>query len=200
MVWSIPRRLEAVVRLGMRRQSIEEGTLVRPRPPWATLTPRPHLSVWLPAGWSAAASLRRRSAPRAGTPAPSFNFGIHSIGELPVEVSDLADAAFCVVGLVCLCFWSVGGGRAMQASAWEAPVGSPPGWQPHWVQTQERADLFTDAVGDTTHGQAAANVYFRVDAPSRTADCGSITPPSRAGRGCHARAPTPSPSPRPSRS
>ena len=54
-----------------------------------------------------------------------------------------------------------------QASAWEAPVGSPPGWQPHWVQTQERADLFTDAVGDTTHGQAAANVYFRVDAPEQ---------------------------------
>ena len=54
-----------------------------------------------------------------------------------------------------------------QASAWEAPAGSPPGWQPHWVQTQERADLFTDAVGDTTHGHAAANVYFRVDAPEQ---------------------------------
>jgi hypothetical protein len=54
-----------------------------------------------------------------------------------------------------------------QASAWEASAGSPPGWQPHWVQSQERANLFTDAVGDTKFGHAAANAYFRVDAPEQ---------------------------------
>lgn len=53
------------------------------------------------------------------------------------------------------------------ALAWDAPVGSPPGWQTHWVRTFEPVDVFSHAVGDASFGQAPAGLYFRVDAPAQ---------------------------------
>jgi len=52
-----------------------------------------------------------------------------------------------------------------RAAAWDGPAGSPPGWQPYWVQTVESVDVFAHADSDDTFGRAAANLYFRVDAP-----------------------------------
>jgi len=51
--------------------------------------------------------------------------------------------------------------------AWDPPAGSPPGWQPHWVQTIERTQLFAAATDDVGVGEVAAHTYFRVDAPSQ---------------------------------
>jgi hypothetical protein len=49
--------------------------------------------------------------------------------------------------------------------AWEAQAGSPPAWKSHWVQSTEPVDMFANADGDASFGQAAANLFFRVDAP-----------------------------------
>src|SRR6202011_2484977 len=43
----------------------------------------------------------------------------------------------------------------------------PPGWQTHWVQTIERAQLFATATDDIAVGEVAAHTFFRVDAPSQ---------------------------------
>ena len=51
--------------------------------------------------------------------------------------------------------------------AWDAPAGSPPGWQTHWVQTIERTQLFAAATDDFSVGEVAAHTFFRVDAPSQ---------------------------------
>ena len=51
--------------------------------------------------------------------------------------------------------------------AWDAPAGSPPGWQTHWVQTTERTQLFGAATDDFAIGDVAAHTFFRVDAPSQ---------------------------------
>jgi hypothetical protein len=53
------------------------------------------------------------------------------------------------------------------ALAWDGPAGSPPAWHSHWVQTVEHVDVFANADGDLALGQAAANWYFRVDAPEQ---------------------------------
>jgi hypothetical protein len=53
------------------------------------------------------------------------------------------------------------------ALAWEGPAGSPPKWQAHWVQTTERVHVFAHADGDLSFGEAAANLFFRVDAPEQ---------------------------------
>jgi hypothetical protein len=51
------------------------------------------------------------------------------------------------------------------AGAWDGPAGSPPGWQPYWVQTVESVDVFAHADSDDTFGRAPPHMYFRVDAP-----------------------------------
>jgi transglycosylase-like protein with SLT domain len=53
------------------------------------------------------------------------------------------------------------------ALAWDAPVGSPPGWRSYWVQTADVADVFVHADGDATFGAAPAGLFFRVDAPEQ---------------------------------
>jgi len=53
------------------------------------------------------------------------------------------------------------------ALAWDGPAGSPPGWRSQWVRTSEPVDVFADAAGDATFGQAAPHMYFRVDAPEQ---------------------------------
>ena len=53
------------------------------------------------------------------------------------------------------------------ALAWSSPAGSPPGWQPRWVQTVDRVDVYPHAVGDSSFGQAPAGLFFRVDAPAQ---------------------------------
>jgi hypothetical protein len=52
-----------------------------------------------------------------------------------------------------------------RAAAWDGPAGSPPGWQPYWVQTVEPTDVFAQADGNETFGRTAPNLFFRVDAP-----------------------------------
>jgi hypothetical protein len=49
--------------------------------------------------------------------------------------------------------------------AWDGPAGSPPGWQPHWVQAIERTTLFAAATGDLGYGEAEPHTFYRVDAP-----------------------------------
>jgi hypothetical protein len=56
-------------------------------------------------------------------------------------------------------------GRAL---AWAPTAGSPPGWQPLWIQTTERVELYSKATGDSSFGQAPPGLYFRVDAPEQT--------------------------------
>jgi hypothetical protein len=53
------------------------------------------------------------------------------------------------------------------ARAWDAQTGSPPAWKSHWVESTEPVDMFANADGDATFGQAAANMFFRVDAPEQ---------------------------------
>jgi hypothetical protein len=53
------------------------------------------------------------------------------------------------------------------ALAWDAPAGSPPGWEPLWVRTTEVTDVFVHADGDQSFGQADPSTYFRVDAPEQ---------------------------------
>ena len=53
------------------------------------------------------------------------------------------------------------------ALAWDSPAGSPPGWQPHWVQTTARVEVFANATGDSSFGQAPPGLYFRIDAPDQ---------------------------------
>ena len=55
-------------------------------------------------------------------------------------------------------------GRAL---AWEPLAGSPPGWQPTWIQTTERVDLYSKAMGDASFGQIPAGFFFRIDAPEQ---------------------------------
>jgi hypothetical protein len=55
----------------------------------------------------------------------------------------------------------------LSAQAWDSQAGSPPGWQSHWVQTTERVDVFENATGDLSFGQAARDMFFRVDAPEQ---------------------------------
>lgn len=55
----------------------------------------------------------------------------------------------------------------LSASAWDAPAGSPPAWQSHWVQTIEPIDVFANADGELSFGQVATNMFFRVDAPEQ---------------------------------
>jgi hypothetical protein len=54
-----------------------------------------------------------------------------------------------------------------EAWAWESTAGSPPAWQSYWVQTSEPVEVFANADGDLAFGQAAANLFFRVDAPEQ---------------------------------
>jgi transglycosylase-like protein with SLT domain len=54
-----------------------------------------------------------------------------------------------------------------RALAWESPAGSPPGWQPRWIQTTERVDVFVNANGDSSFGEVPAGLYFRIDAPEQ---------------------------------
>jgi hypothetical protein len=58
-------------------------------------------------------------------------------------------------------------GPATAALAWEGPAGSPPGWRPHWVQTNQRIQLFATATTDFAVGETAPHTYFRVDAPDQ---------------------------------
>ena len=54
--------------------------------------------------------------------------------------------------------------------AWDSPAGSPPGWQPRWVQTLESTQLFaaaTDDAVDGVVGLSPAHAFFRVDAPAQ---------------------------------
>jgi hypothetical protein len=57
--------------------------------------------------------------------------------------------------------------QPIAALAWDGPAGSPPAWQPSWVQTVEPVDVYAYAMGDLSFGQAAAKMYFRVDAPEQ---------------------------------
>jgi hypothetical protein len=66
------------------------------------------------------------------------------------------------VPLICALLLSL---PPLAARAWEGPAGSPPAWQSHWIQTIEPVDVFTSAAGDLTFGKAAADQFFRVDAP-----------------------------------
>jgi hypothetical protein len=50
-------------------------------------------------------------------------------------------------------------------SAWQEPAGSPPEWEPHWVQTTEKSTIYMQAEGDQSFGEVASGLYFRVDAP-----------------------------------
>ena len=58
-------------------------------------------------------------------------------------------------------------GVPARALAWEPTAGSPPGWQPRWVQTINRVGVFVHAVGDSSFGQAPPGLFFRVDAPEQ---------------------------------
>jgi len=51
--------------------------------------------------------------------------------------------------------------------AWEAQAGSPPGWQPRWVQTIDKTQLFAAATDDVVVGEAPAHTFYRIDAPSQ---------------------------------
>ena len=53
------------------------------------------------------------------------------------------------------------------ALAWAPQAGSPPGWQPLWIQTTERVDLYVKALGDSSFGQVPAGLFFRIDAPEQ---------------------------------
>jgi hypothetical protein len=55
----------------------------------------------------------------------------------------------------------------LSAQAWDSQAGSPPAWQSHWVQTLEPVDIFANADGELSFGQAMANMFFRVDAPEQ---------------------------------
>lgn len=50
--------------------------------------------------------------------------------------------------------------------AWDQPAGSPPDWQPYWVQTTERVAIYSAADGDLNFGEVVAGQYFRVDGPA----------------------------------
>ena len=65
--------------------------------------------------------------------------------------------------VVAVCSLAVPG----RALAWDQPAGSPPGWHPGWVQTTDRVDLFVNAFGDTSFGQAPPGMFFRIDAPEQ---------------------------------
>jgi len=54
-----------------------------------------------------------------------------------------------------------------RALAWDPPAGSPPGWQPVWVQSTGPVDLYVKATSDDSFGQAPAGLFFRVDAPEQ---------------------------------
>lgn len=54
-----------------------------------------------------------------------------------------------------------------RAYAWEPPAGSPPGWQPRWVQLTDGVDAYVNAVDDVSFGQLPAGLYVRVDAPEQ---------------------------------
>jgi len=70
-----------------------------------------------------------------------------------------------LVPVVAMCSLVVPG----PAMAWEAPAGSPPGWQAYWVRSVEPLEIFVDAFGDNSFGQAPAGLFFRVDAPEQNA-------------------------------
>lgn len=65
--------------------------------------------------------------------------------------------------VVALCSLAVPG----RALAWQDPAGSPPGWHARWVQTTDRVDVFVNAFGDSSFGQAPPGRFFRVDAPEQ---------------------------------
>src|SRR5262249_21043084 len=54
-----------------------------------------------------------------------------------------------------------------RALAWAEPVGSPPEWRSYWVQTVDSVDVFSEAGGDLSFGQAPHGWFFRVDAPKQ---------------------------------
>jgi hypothetical protein len=56
---------------------------------------------------------------------------------------------------------------SLAARAWESQAGSPPAWQSHWIQTTEPVNVFAQAKGDFSFGEANANQFFRVDAPEQ---------------------------------
>lgn len=74
---------------------------------------------------------------------------------MPVLRRVLPVVVLCSVGLP---------GRAL---AWSDPAGSPPGWQPHWVQTTGPIDVYVRALGDSSFGEAPSGLFFRVDAPEQ---------------------------------
>jgi hypothetical protein len=53
------------------------------------------------------------------------------------------------------------------ALAWDRPAGSPPGWQPYWIQTTDVADAYINATGDASFGRVPSGLFFRVDAPEQ---------------------------------
>jgi len=55
------------------------------------------------------------------------------------------------------------------AFAFEAPAGSPPGWQPYWITATAPLDIFVQATGYDSFGQAPPGLFFRVDAPEQNA-------------------------------
>lgn len=67
-------------------------------------------------------------------------------------------AAFVISSLLAACLPAV-------SLAWDVPAGSPPNWAPYWVQTTDRASVYTDADGDLNYGDVLSGQYFRVDAP-----------------------------------
>jgi hypothetical protein len=53
----------------------------------------------------------------------------------------------------------------MRAFAFDEQAGSPPDWNAYWVHTVDQVDVFVEADGDASFGQAAPGQFFRVDAP-----------------------------------
>lgn len=68
-----------------------------------------------------------------------------------------------VLPFVALCSLTAPG----PALAWSDPVGSPPDWRSYWVQTVDTVEVFSQASGDSSFGQAPPGWFFRVDAPQQ---------------------------------
>ena len=67
----------------------------------------------------------------------------------------------CLLSVATVCSLAL----PMQALAFDEQAGSPPDWHAYWVQTLDTVDIFVEADGDASFGQAAVGQFFRVDAP-----------------------------------
>ena len=71
----------------------------------------------------------------------------------------------CLLSVATVCSLSL----PAHAFAYEEQAGSPPEWHAHWVHTVDWVEVYVQADGDTSFGQAAPGLFFRVDAPELNA-------------------------------